>query len=133
MRYYSGIVLSLLLMLYYEQDELAEFIEKLHLTTSLLVNAEKSEVDYYWTLMVIVFQQERALEDLIILPDQIRYQDEGDVFMARMNNGLKLIYGELTDYKQMAGIDTRNIAENRAFQDLVQQVGSIREMIVTPD
>ena len=108
-----------------------EFIEKLHLTSSLLIHAEEQEKDYYWTIMLVVFQQEKALDHLILLLDQIREQEEGDRFMAMMND-LKLIFMEMTDPEEMSGINTQNIAEKQVFKDMVEQLQYIRNRVIHP-
>lgn len=109
-----------------------EFIEKLHLTTSLLVNADKEDLDYYWTIMILVFQQEKALDNLILLLEQIRGDEEGERFMAMMND-LKLIYTELISDNEMAGINTQNITDNQIFIDLVDHLRRIRNYIILPE
>jgi hypothetical protein len=106
-----------------------EFIEKLHLTSSLLIHAEEQEKDYYWTIMLIVFQQEKALDHLILLLDQIRGEEEGERFMAMMND-LKLIFMEMTDPEEMSGINTQNIAEKQVFKDMVEQLQYIRNRVI---
>lgn len=106
-----------------------EFIEKLHLSTQMLIHTDKAKADQYRTLMLVVLQQERALDDLIILLDHIRGEEEGERFMAMMND-LKHIFMELTDSNELAGINTQNITENQVFKDLVEQLSIIRNRII---
>ncbi|HEC42354.1 MAG TPA: hypothetical protein ENI20_05950 [Bacteroides sp.] len=122
---------SMQLLRLYTLFATGEFIEKLHLTSSLLIHAEEHERDYYWTVMLLVFQQERALDQLILLLDQIREQEEGDRFMAMMND-LKLIFMEMTDSRELSGINTQNIAENQLFREMVEQLGYIRNWVIHP-
>jgi hypothetical protein len=109
-----------------------EFIEKLHLTTSLLVNADKEDMDHYWTIMILVFQQEKALDNLILLLEQIRGDEEGERFMAMMKD-LKQLYAELNSSNEMAGINTHNITDNQIFIDLVDHLGRVRDYIIQPE
>ncbi len=107
------------------------FIEKLHLTTQLLNQADKENADRYWDLMVVFFYQEKSLDTLIKLLDNIRRREEGERFMAMLND-LKHIYMELSTREELAGIRTSNITQNRIYQDLVDQIARIREQIVDP-
>lgn len=109
-----------------------EFIEKLHLSTLMLSRADKAEADHYWTLMLLLFHQEKALDELIILLDQIRDKEEGERFMAMMND-LKHIFMEMNHSEELAGINTQNITEKQVFKDLVEQLSIIRNLIVLPE
>jgi hypothetical protein len=109
-----------------------EFIEKLHLTTSLLVHADRENLDHYWTIMVLVFQQEKDLDSLIFMLDQVRDHEEGERFMSMMKD-LKQIYSELNSYNEMAGINTQNITENQTFIDLVNHLNVVRNFIISPE
>ena len=82
--------------------------------------------------MVLVFQQEKALDSLILLLNEIRDEEEGERFMAMMND-LKLIFMELNNPDELSGINTQNIAENKVFIDLIEQLGYIREMVIYPE
>lgn len=109
-----------------------EFIEKLHLAISMLIHADSEDLDSYWTLMILFFQQEKALDNLILLLDQIRAEEEGERFMAQMND-LKLIFLELSAREEMAGINTRNLTENQTFRDLARHLDRIRNMVINPE
>ncbi len=106
-----------------------EFIEKLHFTTSLLFHADKEDLDHYWTIMILVFQQEKALDNLILLLEQIRGDEEGERFMAMMKD-LKQLYTELNSSNEMAGINTHNITDNQVFIDLVDHLRRVRNFII---
>ncbi|MCK5462641.1 MAG: hypothetical protein KAI95_06480, partial [Bacteroidales bacterium] len=107
------------------------FIEKLHLTTQLLNQADEENADRYWDLMVVFFYQEKSLDTLIKLLDSIRRREEGERFMAMLND-LKHIYMELSTQEELAGIQTSNITQNRIYKDLVDQIARTREQIVDP-
>ena len=94
-------------------------------------HADEKDADYYWTIMILVFQQERDLDSLILLLDQIRGEEEGERFMAMMKD-LKHIFMELNNSDELAGINTRNITENQVFQDLFEQLTYIRKYIILP-
>ncbi len=46
---------------------------------------------------------------------------------------LKHIYLELNNKDVMAGINTGNITECRAFTDLAEQIGNIRDRVIHPE
>ncbi len=108
-----------------------EFIEKLHLTTRLFIQADKENADNYLNLMLLLLFQEKSLGQLINLLDQIRRSEEGERFMAMMND-LRLIFMELNRSDELADINTSNITENQIFQDLVAQIALIRNQIIDP-
>jgi len=107
------------------------FIEKLHLTTQMLAIADKKNADHYWTVMMLTMQQEGALDELLILLNLIRNKEEGERFIAMMND-LKHIFMELNESDQLAGINTQNLSEKQVFKDLVEQINLIRNWIILP-
>ncbi len=109
-----------------------EFIEKLHITTSLLIEADREDLDHYWTIMMLVFQQEKALDNLILLLEHVRGNEEGERFMAMMKD-MKQIFMELNFKDEMAGINTSNITKNQTFKDLVEHLGMVRNYIINPE
>lgn len=108
-----------------------EFIEKLYLTTRLLIHADRENDDSYMGLMLLLFHQENSLRQLITLLDQVRRSEEGERFMAMLDD-LQLIFMEINRSGEQAEINTLNIAENQTFRDLVDQVERIRNQIINP-
>ena len=108
-----------------------EFIEKLHLTTRLLMKPDHENEEIYHYLMLLLFHQEKTLRQLTGLLDQVRRWEEGERFMARLGD-LQVIFMELNRPGEMADINTSNILQNKVFKDLVAQVGDIRNEIIEP-
>jgi hypothetical protein len=119
------------LMRIYTLFATGEFIEKLHLTSQLLIKADKDNADNYINLLMLLFHQEESLGQLIKLLDQIRREEEGERFIAMLND-LRHIFMELNRPDELAGINVGNVAENRIFQDLVAQIARIRQEIIDP-
>jgi hypothetical protein len=108
-----------------------EFIEKLHLTTQLLIHADHENEDSYLHLMMLLFHQENSLRQLISLLDQVRGSEEGERFMAMLDD-LQLIFLEINTPGELADINTSNLAGNQTFNDLIDQVLRIRNQIIDP-
>jgi hypothetical protein len=108
-----------------------EFIEKLHLTAQLLINADNDNHESYMSLMLLLFHQENSLRHLVSLLDQVRREEEGERFMAMLSD-LQLIFMELNKPDELAGIRTSNIAKNQIFKDLILQIERIRNQIIDP-
>jgi len=108
-----------------------EFIEKLHLTVQLLIQADLDNDESYLSLMLLLFHQENSLRQLVSLLDQVRRKEEGERFMAMLSD-LQLIFMELNTPDELAGIRTSNIAKNQIFKDLVVQIERIRNQIIDP-
>jgi hypothetical protein len=119
------------LMRIYTLFATGEFIEKLHLTIQLLIHADHENDESYLTLMLLLFHQENSLRQLVSLLDQVRRREEGERFMAMLND-LQLIFMELNTPNELAGINTSNITGNQVFRDLVAQVARIRNQIIDP-
>ncbi len=119
------------LMRIYTLFATGEFIEKLHLTTQLLIHADHENEGSYLSLMLLLFHQENSLRQLVSLLDQVRREEEGERFMAMLSD-LQLIFMELNTPDELAGISTSNITENQIFKDLVEQVARIRNQIIDP-
>jgi hypothetical protein len=81
--------------------------------------------------MLLLFHQENALRQLIDLLNQVRRWEEGERFMALLGD-LQLLFMELNETDELAGINTGNVRENQIFRDLVAQVGRIRVRIINP-
>lgn len=108
-----------------------EFIEKLHLTTRLLMQPDHVNDEVYHYLMLLLFHQEITLRQLTGLLEQVRRWEEGERFMAMLGD-LQLIFMELNEADEQAGINTSNLRDNQIFKDLVSQVGRIRNQITDP-
>lgn len=119
------------LMRIYTLFATGEFIEKLHLTTQLLINADHENDESYLSLMLLLFHQENSLRQLVNLLDQVRRKEEGERFMAMLSD-LQLIFMELNTPDELADISTRNITKNQIFKDLVAQIDRIRNQIIDP-
>ncbi len=119
------------LMRIYTLFATGEFIEKLHLTTQLLIHADHENDDSYLHLMMLLFHQENSLRQLISLLDQVRRSEEGERFMAMLDD-LQLIFSEINTSGELADINTSNITGNQIFKDLVDQVLRIRNQIIDP-
>jgi len=119
------------LMRIYTLFTTGEFIEKLHLTTQLLINADHENDESYLSLMLLLFYQENSLRQLVNLLDQVRRKEEGERFMAMLSD-LQLIFMELNTPDELADISTRNITKNQIFKDLVAQIDRIRNQIIDP-
>ena len=119
------------LMRIYTLFATGEFIEKLHLTTQLLLYADNENDESYLSLMLLLFHQENSLHQLLGLLDQVRRKEEGERFMAMLSD-LQLIFMELNKTGELADINTSNISNNQTFKDLVSQVEYIRGQIVDP-
>jgi hypothetical protein len=120
------------LMRIYTLFATGEFIEKLHLTTQLLIHADRENDDSYLNLMLLLFHQENSLRKLVNLLDQVRRREEGERFMAMLSD-LQLIFMEMNTPDELAGINTSNITDNQIFKDLVAQVDRIRDQIMDPE
>ncbi len=119
------------LMRIYTLFAAGEFIEKLHLTTQLLIHVDRENEDIYMNLMLLLFHQENSLRELVSLLDQVRRSEEGERFMAMLSD-LQLIFMEMNTRDELADINTGNITENKVFKDLVAQVDLIRDQIIDP-
>jgi len=108
-----------------------EFIEKLHLTAQLLIQADHDNDERTLSLMLLLFHQEKSLRQLVSLLDQVRRKEEGERFMAMLSD-LQLIFMELNTPDELAGMRTSNIAKNQIFKDLVVQIERIRNQIIDP-
>lgn len=119
------------LMRIYTLFATGEFIEKLHLTTQLLMHADNENDESYLSLMLLLFHQENSLHQLLGLLDQVRRKEEGERFMAMLSD-LQLIFMEINKTGELADINTSNISNNQTFKDLVSQVEHIRNQIIDP-
>lgn len=119
------------LMRIYTLFTTGEFIEKLHLTTQLLIHADHENENSYLRLMLLLFHQENSLHQLISLLEQVRRIEEGERFMAMLSD-LQLIFMELNTPDELADINTGNITKNQIFMDLVTQIEHIRNQIIDP-
>jgi len=119
------------LMRIYTLFATGEFIEKLHLTTQLLLHADQKNDDSYLRLMMLLFHQENSLNQLISLLEQVRRKEEGERFMAMLSD-LQLIFMELNTPEKLADINTGNLTKNQIFMDLVAQMEHIRNQIIDP-
>ncbi len=119
------------LMRIYILFAIGEFIEKLHLTTQLLIHADHENEGSYLSLMLLLFHQENSLSQLVSLLDQVQRKEEGERFIAMLSD-LQLIFMELNTPDELAGISTSNILENQIFKDLIEQVARIRNQIIDP-
>jgi len=119
------------LMRIYTLFATGEFIEKLHLTTQLLIHADKKNDERTLSLMLLLFHQENSLQQLLSLLEQVRRKEEGERFMAMLND-LQHIFMELNTPDELADINTSNISNNQTFLDLVTQVERIRGQIINP-
>jgi hypothetical protein len=108
-----------------------EFIEKLHLTTQLLIFAGHENDERTLSLMLLLFHQENSLRQLLSLLDQVGRKEEGERFMAMLSD-LQLVFMELNTPDELAGINTGNITKNQTFKDLVAQLERIRDQIIDP-
>jgi hypothetical protein len=120
------------LMRIYTLFATGEFMEKLHLTTQLLIHADHEDDESYRSLMLLLFHQEKSLRQLVSLLEQVRKKEEGERFMAMLSD-LQLIFLELNTPNELAGISVGNLAENQTFKDLVAQVDRIRNQIIDPE
>lgn len=108
-----------------------EFIEKLHLTSQLLIHADKKNNERTLSLMLLLFHQENSLQQLLSLLEQVRRKEEGERFLAMLSD-LQLLFMELNKSGELADINTGNISKNQTFKDLVLQVERIRDQIINP-
>lgn len=108
-----------------------EFIEKLHLTSQLLIHADHENDNSYLRLMLLLFHQEKSLDQLVSLLEQVRRKEEGERFMAMLSD-LQLIFMELNTPDELADINTGNISKNQIFMDLVTLMEHIRKHIIDP-
>jgi hypothetical protein len=101
------------------------------MTTRLLIHADRENDESNLGLMLLLFHQENTLRQLISLLDQVRRSEEGERFMAMLDD-LHLIFMEINRSGEQADINTLNIAQNQTFKDLADQVERIRNQVVNP-
>jgi len=112
-----------------------EFIEKMYLATQVIKRyptdlPEDVRLQLLRHLIIVVANQEEALDNLIDLLNQIREEDEGEEFMAEMNQ-LKQVYVE-ANFKEMAANwtpDTR--PSGNYIGRITEQIENLRKRIVS--
>ena len=109
-----------------------EFIEKLHITSHLLMSETGGSTNQKNFLLLVLLQQEESLDHLIILLDGIRGREEGERFMAYMKE-LKVVYQELNSKSELADMTVENITENPIYSDLRDLTETIRNRVINPE
>ncbi len=111
-----------------------EFIEKMYLVTQVILQYPddlpadvRSQLLRH--LMIAVTDQEKQLDDLIKLLDQIRDEDEGEKFMAEMNK-LKQIYVEANFKELIANWTPQTKVGGGHLVKIAEQVESMRTDLV---
>ena len=82
--------------------------------------------------MVAVTDQEKPLDDLISLLDQIREEDEGERFMAEMNK-LKQVYEEANFKEMIANWTPQTRPSGEYLEKITNQVEALRNSLVSTE
>lgn len=112
-----------------------EFIEKMYILTQVIKRyptdfPEEVRSQLLRNLMVGVTEQEKPLDDLITLLDQIREEDEGERFMAEMNK-LKQVYVEANFKEMIANWTPETKVGGEYLSRITQQVEKLRMDLVS--
>ncbi len=114
-----------------------EFIEKMYILTQVIMQYPddfpadvRSQLLRH--LMIGVVQQEEQLNDLIDLLEQIREEDEGEQFMAEMNN-LLAIYTEANFQEMIANWTPQTTGGGEYLERIAQQIARLRTGIIATD
>jgi hypothetical protein len=112
-----------------------EFIEKMYVLTQVidqypddLPQDVRSQLLRH--LMMVVVQQEEALNDLIGMLEQIREEGEGEEFMAEMN-ALKQVYDEANFQEMITNWTPQTTAGGEYLARITDQVDRLRTRIVS--
>ena len=114
-----------------------EFIEKMYILTQVITQFPDDfpeEVRYQLLrhLMIAIVEQEEALNDLISLLEQIRKGDEGEKFMAEMND-LKQIYTEANFKEKIANWTPQTVRTGEYMGRIISQVERLRNDIIATE
>ncbi len=114
-----------------------EFVEKMYVLTQVIDQypddfPAEVRAQLLRHLIIGLVEQEKPLNDLIDLLNQIRDEDEGEEFMAEMN-ALKQIYDEANFKEMIANWTPQSTAGGEYLPRIIDKVSKIRERIVSTD
>jgi len=114
-----------------------EFIEKMYILTQVIEQypddfPEEVRSQLLRHLMMAIVEQEKALNDLIGLLDQIREEGEGEEFMAEMN-ALKQVYDEANFPEMIANWTPQTTAGGEYLARITDHVDRLRTRIISTD
>ena len=114
-----------------------EFIEKMYILTQVITQfpddfSEEVRYQLLRHLMIAIVEQEEALNDLISLLEQIRKGDEGEKFMAEMND-LKHIYVEANFKEKIANWTPQTVRTGEYMERIISQVERLRNDIIATE
>jgi hypothetical protein len=114
-----------------------EFVEKMYVLTQVIDQypddfPAEVRAQLLRHLIIGLVEQEKPLNDLIDLLNQIRDEDEGEEFMAEMN-ALKQIYDEANFKEMIANWTPQSTAGGEYLPRIIDRVSKIRERIVSTD
>lgn len=114
-----------------------EFIEKMYVLTQVIEQypddfPEEVRSQLLRHLIMAIVEQEKALNDLIELLDQIREEGEGEEFMAEMN-ALKQVYDDANFPEMIANWTPQTTAGGEYLARITDQVDRLRTRIVSLD
>jgi hypothetical protein len=114
-----------------------EFIEKMYILTQAIEQypedfPQEIRSQLLRHLMIGIVEQEEPLNDLIDLLEQIREVDEGEEFMAEMND-LKAIYTEANFPEMIRNWTPETTAGGEYLARITEQVARLRARIVATE